>query len=89
MLSTANIENMLKQSDPRQTVPSSLNCAQMLFSRFVDNVNMHCAIAEANKNQPLITINMVKFFHYYLRHVKADSKVISIWQPYTDMSIPH
>ena len=51
----------------------------------------YCTIAEANKNQPLITINMVKFlyFFFYLRHVEADTKVISMWQPYTDMSIPN
>ena len=45
-------------------------------------------IAEANKNQPLITIGIVKQY-FYLRHVGADTKVISMWQPYTDMSIPH
>ena len=41
-------------------------------------------IAEANKNQLLITINMVKIYP-----VEADTKVISMWQPYTVMSIPH
>ena len=41
-------------------------------------------IAEANQNQPLVTINMVKIYH-----VEADTKVISMWQPYTAMSIPH
>ena len=41
-------------------------------------------IAEANKIQPLITIGMVKQY-FYLRHVGADTKVISMWQPYTDM----
>ena len=39
-LSIANVENMLKQSDAGQTVPSSSNCAQMLLPRFDDNVNM-------------------------------------------------
>ena len=41
-------------------------------------------IAEANQNQSLVTINMVKIYH-----VEADTKVISMWQPYTAMSIPH
>ena len=36
-----------------------------------------CVIAEPNKNQPLITINMVK-----MCPVEADTKVISTWQPY-------
>ena len=44
----------------------------------------YCTIAEANQNQPLITINMVKIYH-----VEADTKVISMWQPYTAMNIPH
>ena len=44
----------------------------------------YCTIAEANKNQPLITINMVNNYH-----VEADTKVISIRQPYTAMIIPH
>ena len=57
------------------------------FNNFV--LRWYCAIAEANKNQPLITINMVKKFFFYLRHVGADTKVTSMWQPYTDMSIPH
>ena len=56
------------------------------FNNFI--LPWYCTIAEANKNQPLITINMVKFF-FYLRHVEADTKVISMWQPYTDMSISH
>ena len=44
----------------------------------------YCIKAEANKNQPLVTINMVKIYH-----VEADTKAISMWQPYTAMSIPH
>ena len=57
-----------------------------LFNNFI--LRWYCTITEANKNQPLITINMVKRF-FYLRHVEADTKVISMGQPYTDMSIPH
>ena len=34
----------------------------------------YCTITEANKNQPLITIDMVKIYH-----VEADTKVISMW----------
>ena len=60
------------------------NCT--LFNNFI--LGWYCTIAEANKNQPLITINMVKIL-FYLRHVGADTKLISMWQPYTDMSIPH
>ena len=56
------------------------------FNNFI--LCWYCTIAEANKNQPLITINMVKKI-FYLRHVGADTKIISMWQPYTDMSIPH
>ena len=52
------------------------------FNNFI--LRWYCAIAEANKNQPLITINMVKMYH-----VEADTKVISMWQPYTAMSILH
>ena len=40
VLSTANIENMLKQSDAGQTIQSSTNCAQMLLPRFVASVDM-------------------------------------------------
>ena len=43
----------------------------------------YCTITEANKNQPLITIDMVKIYH-----VEADTKVISMWQPYIAISIP-
>ena len=57
------------------------------FNNFI--LRWYCAIAEANQNQPLITINMVKKFFFYLRHVGADTKITSMWQPYTDMSIPH
>ena len=52
------------------------------FNNFI--LRWYCTIAEANKNQPLITINMVKMYH-----VEADTKVISMWQPYTAMSILH
>ena len=41
-------------------------------------------MAEANKNQPLITINMANIYH-----VGADTKVISMRHPDTAMSIPH
>ena len=44
----------------------------------------YCTITEANKNQPLITINMVNIYH-----VEADTEVISMRQPYTAMSIPY
>ena len=40
ILSTANVENTLKQSDAGKTIPSSSNCAQMLLPGFVDSVNM-------------------------------------------------
>ena len=56
------------------------NCT--LFNNFI--LGWYCTIAEANKNQPLITINMVKIYH-----VEGDTEVISMWQPYTVMSIPH
>ena len=62
-----------------------------VFNNFI--LRWYCLIAEANRNQPLITINMVKIvfflFLFYLRHVEADTKVMLMWQPYTDMSIPH
>ena len=41
-------------------------------------------MAEANKNQSLITINIVKMYP-----VEADTKEISMQQPYAAMSIPH
>ena len=41
-------------------------------------------IVEANKNQPLITINMVKMYP-----VEVGTKVISVRQPHAAMSIPH
>ena len=44
----------------------------------------YCTIAEANKNQPLITINMVKIYP-----VEADTNVITMRQTFTAMSIPH
>ena len=47
----------------------------LIFNNF--NLRWYCTIAEANKNQPLITINMVKMYP-----VEADTKVISIRQPY-------
>ena len=53
-----------------------------VFNNFI--LRWYCLIAEANRNQPLITINMVKIYH-----VEADTKVISMWQPYTDMNIQH
>ena len=53
-----------------------------LFNNFI--LRWECAIAEANKDQPLITINMVKIYH-----VEEDTKVISMWLPYTAISIPH
>ena len=44
----------------------------------------YCIIAEANKTQPLITINMVNIYH-----VEADTKVIPMRRSYTAMNIPH
>ena len=44
----------------------------------------YCTTTKANKNQPLITINLVIIYH-----VEGDTKIISMWQPYTAMSIPH
>ena len=57
------------------------------FNNFI--LRWYCTIAEANKNQSFIAINMVKILFFYLRRLEADTKVISMWQPYTDMSIPH
>ena len=44
---------------------------------------MYGTIAEVNENKPPITINMVKIYP-----VEADTKVISMQQGYTAMSIP-
>ena len=52
------------------------------FNNFI--LCWYCTKAEANKKQPLITINMVKIYY-----VEADTKVRSMWQPYTAMSILH
>ena len=52
------------------------------FNNFI--LRWYYTIAEANKNRPLITINMVKIYH-----VGADTKAVSMCQPYTAMSIPH
>ena len=50
----------------------------------------YCTIAEFNKNQPIITINTVKIIlKFHLRQVEAAIKVVTMWQSYTDMSIPH
>ena len=40
MLSIVNVENMLKQRDAGQTIPSSSNREQILLPRFVENINM-------------------------------------------------
>ena len=42
------------------------------FNNFI--LRWYCTIAEANKNQPLITINMLIFKFFYLCHVEADTK---------------
>ena len=52
------------------------------FNNFI--LRWFCTIAEASKNRPLITINMIK-----IHPVEADTKVISMWEPETVMSIPH
>ena len=52
------------------------------FNNFI--LRWYCTKAEANKKQPLITINMVKIYY-----VEVDTKVRSMWQPYTAMSILH
>ena len=54
----------------------------IFFNNFI--LRWYCTIAEANKNQPLITINKVK-----ISPVEADPKVISMRQPFIAKSIPH
>ena len=52
------------------------------FNNFI--VRWYCTVGEANKNQPLITINTVKIYP-----VEAVTSLISMRQPLEAMSMPH